>query len=42
MDEEIRPYLVHVSSSVVASVAEDFYTESKTAQERMVLESGID
>ncbi len=27
---------------MVASVAEDFYTESKTAQERMVLESGID
>ncbi len=34
-------YLVHVSSSVVASVAEDFYTESKTEQERIVLESGI-
>jgi nucleoside-diphosphate-sugar epimerase len=35
------PYLVHVSSSVVASVAEDFYTDSKTQQERMVLDSGI-
>ena len=35
------PYLVHVSSSVVASVAEDFYTDTKTQQERMVLDSGI-
>lgn len=35
------PYLVHVSSSVVASVAEDFYTDSKTQQEHMVLDSGI-
>ena len=36
------PYLVHVSSSVVESVADDFYTRSKIAQEQMVLESGID
>jgi len=35
------PYLVHVSSSVVESVADDFYTRSKIAQEQMVLESGI-
>lgn len=35
------PYLVHVSSSVVESVADDFYTRSKIAQEKMVLESGI-
>jgi nucleoside-diphosphate-sugar epimerase len=34
-------YLVHVSSSVVASSAEDFYTDTKTQQERMVLDSGI-
>lgn len=34
-------YLVHISSSVVESVADDFYTRSKTAQEKMVLESGI-
>lgn len=34
-------YLVHISSSVVESVADDFYTRSKIAQEKMVLESGI-
>jgi len=35
------PYLVHISSSVVESVADDFYTKTKKDQERMVLESGI-
>lgn len=35
------PYLVHVSSSVVNSMAVDFYTESKKAQEKLVAESGI-
>lgn len=35
------PYLVHVSSSVVESVANDFYTQTKEHQERLVLESGI-
>lgn len=35
------PYLVHISSSVVESVADDFYTSTKKDQERMVLESGI-
>ena len=35
------PYLVHISSSVVESVAEDFYTQTKKAQEQLVLESGI-
>jgi nucleoside-diphosphate-sugar epimerase len=30
------PYFVHVSSSVVNSEAQDFYVESKTAQERFV------
>jgi nucleoside-diphosphate-sugar epimerase len=35
------PYLVHISSSVVDSVADDFYTRSKIEQERIVLESGI-
>lgn len=35
------PRLVHISSSVVESVADDFYTQSKKDQERMVLESGI-
>ena len=35
------PYLVHVSSSVVNSVADDDYTNTKKAQERLVLESGL-
>ena len=35
------PYLVHISSSVVESVADDFYTRSKIEQEQMVLASGI-
>lgn len=35
------PYLVHVSSSVVNSMAVDFYTESKKAQEKLVAEAGI-
>jgi len=35
------PYLVHISSSVVESVADDFYTRSKIEQEKLVLESGI-
>jgi nucleoside-diphosphate-sugar epimerase len=35
------PQLVHISSSVVASVADDFYTNTKKDQERLVLESGI-
>jgi len=36
------PYLVHISSSVVNSVADDFYTNTKKEQEKLVLESGID
>jgi nucleoside-diphosphate-sugar epimerase len=36
------PYLVHISSSVVESVADDFYTRSKIEQEELVLASGID
>ena len=35
------PYLVHVSSSVVNSVADDDYTRTKTAQEAMVRDSGL-
>lgn len=35
------PQLVHISSSVVESVADDFYTQTKTEQERMVLDSGV-
>jgi len=35
------PYMVHISSSVVKSVADDFYTRSKIAQEQLVLASGV-
>lgn len=35
------PCLVHVSSSVVESMADDFYTQTKKEQERMVIDSGI-
>jgi uncharacterized protein YbjT (DUF2867 family) len=35
------PYLVHVSSSVVKSAARDWYTETKKAQEGLVVASGI-
>lgn len=34
-------YVVHISSSVVNSVAVDFYTETKKAQEAMVLAAGF-
>ena len=34
-------YLVHVSSSVVVSQADDFYTRTKAAQEKLVLECPI-
>lgn len=37
----VKPYLVHISSSVVESVADDFYTRTKKDQETLVLESGI-
>lgn len=33
--------VVHISSSVVNSAARDFYTESKKAQEKLALESGL-
>lgn len=36
------PYLVHVSSSVVQSVADDDYTRTKRLQEQMVVASGTD
>lgn len=35
------PYLVHISSSVVNSVANDDYTDTKKAQEALVVASGI-
>lgn len=35
------PWLVHISSSVVNSVANDDYTNTKKAQEKLVVESGV-
>lgn len=35
------PYTVHISSSVVESVADDHYTRTKREQEQLVLASGI-
>ena len=35
------PNLIHISSSVLESVADDFYTNTKRSQEEMVLASGI-
>jgi len=35
------PYLVHISSSVVNSVADDDYTSTKKAQEALVVQSGL-
>jgi len=35
------PYIVHISSSVVESVADDDYTETKKKQEEMVKASGL-
>ena len=35
------PYLVHISSSVVNSLADDDYTNTKRAQEKLVADSGI-
>lgn len=35
------PYIVHISSSVVVSVADDYYTNTKKAQEKLVKESGV-
>lgn len=36
IDNEDAPYIVHISSSVVNSKADDFYTQSKTEQENIV------
>lgn len=38
---KVPPYIVHISSSVVNSQADDFYTRSKTEQEKMVVESQL-
>ena len=39
--KESIPYIVHISSSVVESVADDNYTNTKKFQEEMVKNSGI-
>ncbi|EEA00966.1 NAD-dependent epimerase/dehydratase [Burkholderia sp. H160] len=36
------PYTIHISSSVVNSVAKDFYTDTKRKQEEIVLASGVE
>ena len=41
MQRQGAPYLVHVSSSVVNSVANDDYTNTKKAQEKLVVDSGL-
>lgn len=35
------PYIVHISSSVLESEADDFYTQTKEQQEQLVINSGI-
>jgi nucleoside-diphosphate-sugar epimerase len=35
------PYCIHISSSVIESVANDDYTNTKKEQERLVVESGL-
>ncbi|MEN8216629.1 MAG: NAD-dependent epimerase/dehydratase family protein [Pseudomonadota bacterium] len=39
--EQQVPYIVHISSSVVNSVADDDYTNTKKQQEEIVIRSGI-
>ena len=36
-----KPYVVHLSSSVVESAADDWYVQSKDAQEKLVVGSGL-
>lgn len=41
VDRQRPPFIVHISSSVVNSRADDFYTRSKTEQEKIVRASGL-
>lgn len=41
MHQHRPPYLIHISSSVVNSVADDDYTNTKKTQEKLVADSGI-
>ena len=40
-NQKVSPYLIHVSSSVINSRADDFYTRSKREQEQLVMNSGL-
>jgi nucleoside-diphosphate-sugar epimerase len=42
MQRGSAPYVLHLSSSVVRSQADDAYTQSKRRQEELVVESGLD
>lgn len=42
VDRTRPPFIVHVSSSVVNSRADDFYTRSKITQEKIVQDSGLE
>jgi uncharacterized protein YbjT (DUF2867 family) len=42
IDGPKTPYVVFVSSSVVESVADDFYSSTKRRQEELILASGLD
>jgi nucleoside-diphosphate-sugar epimerase len=38
---DTKPYLLHISSSVIESVANDYYTNTKKEQENLVLQSDL-
>lgn len=40
-NQKVNPYLIHVSSSVINSKADDFYTRSKREQEQLVMNSNL-
>jgi len=40
-NQKVSPYLIHVSSSVINSRADDFYTQSKREQEQLVKDSDL-
>jgi nucleoside-diphosphate-sugar epimerase len=41
LDQADDPYIVHISSSVIRSMADDFYTQTKTEQEHIVSQCGF-
>lgn len=40
-NQKVKPYVIHVSSSVINSRANDFYTRSKRKQEQLVKDCGF-